>query len=209
LFEGHLLIALGVLFEYFNEEVSINNLVCLSDFEVLAEHHEFVDGHDGGFMHDLFESRILSCGIACLAVVLEDYFEIVLVLLGKMLEVEFIWVAGQVLVYVLLLFIWIRVLGVVYIQLGLDLLEVVLIFFSVLMVVCLLFLLFLPFFIGDFRLLMKRLWFWAFLMQLQLIFYLIGLFILYFFFSLIGRVLGLFFNMLCRFFIFIGIGQPP
>ena len=45
-------------------------------------------------MHDLFESRVLPCGIACLAIVFEDYLEIILVLFGKLLDVQFIRVAG-------------------------------------------------------------------------------------------------------------------
>lgn len=185
MFKRHLLITLRVLLEYFDEEVSVDEWVGLGNFEVLAEHHEFIDGHDGGLMHDLFKGGILSCGITCLAIVLEDYLEIVLVLFRKLFDVEFVWIAGQVFVYVLLLLVLIEVFGMMEVQLRLNLLEVVLILLGVLMGISLLFLLFLSF-VENGWILMKRLRFWVFLLQLLLIFNLVHLFVLAFSLSLIG-----------------------
>lgn len=71
------------------------------DLEILGEHHELVDGHDGGLVHDLLEGRVLACRVAGLAIVVEDYPKVVLVFSGEVLEVELVGVACEVVVGVL------------------------------------------------------------------------------------------------------------
>jgi hypothetical protein len=61
-------------------------------------------------VHYLLESGILTSCIAGLAIMIEDNFEIVLILFGKLLDVHFIWIVCDVLVHILLLLLCIQVL---------------------------------------------------------------------------------------------------
>ena len=121
LLKRHLLVALRVFLEDFDEEGAVDGGVQFGDFEILGEHHELVDGHDGGFVHDLLEGWVLAGRVAGLAVVVEDDSQVVLVLAGEVLEVELVGVAGEVVVGVVL----VLLLGRVWVDFCLDLLEVV------------------------------------------------------------------------------------
>lgn len=98
LLKRHLLVALRVLLEDFDEESAVDAGMQFCDLKILGEHHEFVDGHDGGLVHDLLESRVLACGVTGLAVVIEDDPKVVLIFSGEVLEVELVGVACEVVV---------------------------------------------------------------------------------------------------------------
>lgn len=53
-------------------------------------------------MHNLLESGVLASCIACFAIMIEDNFEIILILFGKLLDVHFVWIVCDVLVHILL-----------------------------------------------------------------------------------------------------------
>lgn len=76
---GHLFVTDCIFLEYLDEILTIDIGVEFGQVEVLAEEHEFIDGHDGCFMHDLLECWVLPCCVAHFAIVLEDNLNVLFV----------------------------------------------------------------------------------------------------------------------------------
>ena len=70
----HLFIALWIFLKDLDDICTIHGWFDLWYFKVFSEDHKFVDGHDGSFMHDLLEGRVLSSCIAHLTIMFKYYF---------------------------------------------------------------------------------------------------------------------------------------
>jgi hypothetical protein len=104
LLNWHFFVAFWVFLKDLNQKGTSHQRTYFTDFEIFAEHHKLIDGHDSGLVHNLLKSWVLSSSITNFTVMFEDNFQVVLIFFGYVLKIELIGPICHIFVNLLILF---------------------------------------------------------------------------------------------------------